>query len=301
LRHLDKEESVSAKAFFMTAWNGNDGYTLDRVGRGTVHIEHVCLSILGGTQPSVISEYVSDVHKSKTGGDGFIQRFALATWPDVNPAWRNVDELPDLRERDNAWEAFKRVDKLRPDSVEAQTERYHDLPFLHFSTNAQAAFNEWRQNLQTLIRDDELAPALQSHFSKYPKLVPTLALLNHLAEPDAGGPIPLAAIEKAICFTAYLESHARRIYASGIDAVTLAAKAILMRIRKGDLKDAFSARDVHRPKWSHLTERDDVQAGLDLLCDLGWIAEEPCKSGPGGGRPTKAYRINPGGFGSFGS
>lgn len=293
LRHLDQEDQVSAKSFFMTAWNGNDAYTFDRVIRGTVHIEHACLSLLGGTQPHVLAEYVRDVHKAKTGGDGFIQRFALGTWPDLKPVWINVDERPDSEARERAWDTFERLDKLTPESVKAETDRYHDLPFLRFDADAQAVFNAWLQELHVLMRDDELTPALQSHFSKYPKLVPGLALLTHLAEPGANGPIPAAAIRKAIRFARYLESHARRIYASGTEAETSAAKAILAKIRKGDLKDGFSARDVHRPQWSNLSDREDVQAGLDMLCDLDWIAEEERKSAPAGGRPTKVFRINP--------
>jgi Protein of unknown function (DUF3987) len=123
LRHLDKEEQVSAKSFFMTAWNGNDAYTFDRVVRGTVHIEHICLSVLGGTQPHVLSEYVRDVLKTKTGGDGFIQRFALATWPDLNPKWVNVDERPDREARDAASDTFERLDRLTPESVKAGMDR----------------------------------------------------------------------------------------------------------------------------------------------------------------------------------
>jgi Protein of unknown function (DUF3987) len=167
------------------------------------------------------------------------------------------------------------------------------LPYLRFDANAQGVFNNWLHDLHVLIRDDELTPALQSHFSKYPKLVPALVLVNHLAEPDAKGPTPEAAIRKAIRFARYLESHARRIYASGAEAETSAAKAILAKIRKGDLRDGFSAREIHQRGWSRLSDREDVQAGLDLLCDLDWIAEAERKSGPAGGRPTKVFRINP--------
>ena len=315
-RHLDAEDQVCAKSFFMTAGNGNDAYTFDRVVRGTVHIEHACLSLLGGTQPHVLAEYVRDVHRAKTGGDGFIQRFALGVWPDLKPEWVNVDERPDREARDAAWDAFERLDKLTPETVEAETDRYQDLPFLRFGADAQGVFNAWLQDVHRLMRDDELMPALQSHFSKYPKLVPGLALLNHLAEPAAKGPIPVTAIRKAICFARYLESHARRIYASGSEGETSAAKAILAKICKGDLRDGFSARDVHRPRWSNLSDREDVQAGLDLLCDLHWTAEEERKPGSKGGRPSTVYRINPTcltwdetrktaeakqGFGSFGS
>ena len=43
------------------------------------------------------------------------------------------------------------------------------------------------------------------------------------------------------------------------------------RIRKCDLEDGFSARDVQRKAWSGLTDGDAVKAGLELLADLNWI------------------------------
>ena len=76
---------------------------------------------------------------------------------------------------------------------------------------------------------------------------------------------------RALGLAAYLETHARRAYSAGPEAETTAAKAILSRIRKGDLIDGFTARDVHQRGWSNLSDRGQVQAGLDLLCDLDWI------------------------------
>jgi hypothetical protein len=95
---------------------------------------------------------------------------------------------------------------------------------------------------------------------------------------------------RALACADYLESHARRVYSAGSQLETAAATAILNHIRKGDLIDGFSARDVHQRDWSNLTDRDDVQAGLNLLCDLDWIAAEDIKTG---GRPKAIYYTNP--------
>jgi hypothetical protein len=50
IQHLDKEEQISARQFYMSAWNGTGGYTFDRMVRGRVHIEHACLSLLGAVK-----------------------------------------------------------------------------------------------------------------------------------------------------------------------------------------------------------------------------------------------------------
>jgi hypothetical protein len=44
----------------------------------------------------------------------------------------------------------------------------------------------------------------------------------------------------------FLESHAARAYASVTMADVLAAKAILARVRKGDLPRTFAGRDIQR-------------------------------------------------------
>jgi hypothetical protein len=70
----------------------------------------------------------------------------------------------------------------------------------------------------------------------------------------------------------------------------LRQKAILARIRKGDLLDGFTAREIQRRCWSNLSERDLVKAALELLVDYDWLAENVA---PTGGRPLATYLINP--------
>ena len=58
LKTLDREEYAAARGFFLTAWGGKERYTFDRIGRGRVHIEGACLSMIGSTQPGRLAEYV---------------------------------------------------------------------------------------------------------------------------------------------------------------------------------------------------------------------------------------------------
>jgi len=62
----------------------------------------------------------------------------------------------------------------------------------------------------------------------YRKLVPTLALINHLA--DAGhGPIDKDAMMRALGLATYLETHAKRTYGAGPEAETAAALELRRR------------------------------------------------------------------------
>ena len=293
LKTLDREEFAAARGFFLTAWNGKERYTFDRIGRGRVHIEGACLSLIGSTQPGRLAEYVRRAVSGGAGDDGLIQRFGLLIWPDQAPEWKSVDRYPDSAARDAAWGVFEDFEGMDARAIGAEpTSKYQSVPVLRLDTEAHGLFLEWRQDLEKGLRSpDGLHPALESHFAKYRKLVPALALINHLA--DVGqGQVGKVAMTRALGLVTYLETHAKRAYGAGPEAETSAAKAILSHIRKGALSDGFTAREVHQHKWSNLADRSQVQAGLDLLCDLDWLAAEE-KRPIGAGRPTTHYRINP--------
>ena len=289
LKTLDREEYAAARGFFLTAWNGTSGYSFDRIIRGKTHIEAACLSLLGGTQPGRIAEYIRRANSGGAGDDGLIQRFGLLVWPDQSPEWKEIDRYPDTAARQAAWATFDSFDSLSPEAVGAERDDFDGLPFLRFDAAAQDIFTEWRSELERRLRSGEMSPALESHLSKYRKLVPALSLINHLA--DGGtGVVTEAATLRALAFSEYLETHARRAYGAGIEAETGAAKAILARIRKGDLTEGFMARDIHRKQWSGLADIDHVKAGLDLLTDFDWIDPTTVRTP---GRPRTIYAINP--------
>jgi hypothetical protein len=71
---------------------------------------------------------------------------------------------------------------------------------------------------------------------------------------------------------------------------TSVAENILRRIRKGDLQNGFTERDVYRPGWSGLRDRDGISAALKLLADYDWLRAEKVETG---GRPSILWWANP--------
>src|SRR5262249_25157160 len=65
--------------------------------------------------------------------------------------------------------------------------------------------------LERRLRSDELSPALEGHVAKYRKLVPALALIDHLVEGGAGD-VGKESLLRALAMAEYLETHARRVY-----------------------------------------------------------------------------------------
>jgi putative DNA primase/helicase len=296
LTFLDAEENSGARSFYLTGWSGQSGYTFDRIGRGHRAIEAVCIGIVGNTQPAKISEFIRRTNADGMGGDGLMQRFGLMVWPDSPPTWRNVDEYPDAEAKGAAWKVFESASKIDLNEalkIGATQGKYDPLPSLRFDANGLKEFNEWRAKHEASKRSGELSPALEGHVAKYNKLVPALALINHVADEYGVGAVSRQSVLRALAFTKYLESHARRVYGAGILAEVAAAKSILRRIKGGDLADGFTAREVRRKDWSHLTESHHIAAGLDLLVDHNYVAVQDRPTGQKGGRPSAAYLINP--------
>ena len=291
LRSLDKEGQESARAFYLEAWNGNGRFTYDRIGRGTVDIEAACVSVLGGIQPGPLCEYLRQASKGGGGDDGLMQRFQMAVWPDVSKEWVNVDRWPEREAKATAYAVMRKLDMLTAEDVGAERDpsEADGIPFLRFCEEAQVLFDAWRAQLEVRVRSGHEPPALESHLAKYRSLVPSLALLLHLA--DGGtGPVTEAAVRKAIAWSKYLEGHARRIFSAVVSGERSAAVALARKITSGELQDGFTLRDVYRPGWSRLSSREDAISAVELLIERGWLREAVAKTG---GADKTHYRINP--------
>jgi putative DNA primase/helicase len=213
LKHLDREEQVVARGFFLSGWSGTQPYSFDRIGRGHIHIDSVCLSVLGATQPARISGYVRRANFGGSGGDGLIQRFGVLVWPDVSSEWRNVDEYPNSNAREQAFRVFDRVARLDMAAalkLGASKGPFDKLPSLRFDAAAHDAFLGWRSDFEPRVRTGALSPALEGHLAKHRKLVPALALINAIADADEGA-VTHRSLLRALAFATYLESHAAHL------------------------------------------------------------------------------------------
>ncbi len=297
LKGLDREDQAEGRGFYLTGWNGDSPYTFDRIGRGlNLHIDAVCLSILGGTQPGRLAEYIRHAVKGGAADDGLIQRFGLMVWPDTGGTWKDVDRWPDNDAKNEAFKVFDYLDKLDLSTIGAEQDTDIDgnpegQPYLRFDPGGLELFLEWRIELENRLRGNELHPALESHFAKYRKLIPALALIIHLA--DGGtGPVNEAATLQALAWGEYLETHARRAYGAVSQPEVATAKAIIAKIKKGDLPESFTSNNITRPGWAKLSDREQVADALRLLVDYGWLWEERTETG---GRPTIVYHTIEGG------
>jgi phage/plasmid primase-like uncharacterized protein len=294
LTGMDKPGQEGARAFMLQSYDGNQGYTFDRIGRGTVHIPRVCLAMIGGIQPSRIQEYVRGAVTGGSADDGLLQRFGLAVWPDIANDFIHVDRQPDTKAKQTAVAAFDRLAGLQPaNETEPVVWRFDDA--------AQALFVAWLVPFEVEIRGDVLHPAMVSHLAKYRKLIPALALLFALIDtPDSGGVIHEAELIRALAMGDYLRSHANRLYAAATTPETKGAEILLSKIKAGKLVGSdgviysrFTPRQVAMKNWSGLGSPADARKAAELLVDYDYLRREAEPTGASGGRPSERYAINP--------
>ena len=282
LRSLEKHGREGDREFYLEAWGGDGSYTVDRIGRGTLHIPALCLSVIGSIQPGKLKAYAAAAMSGGYGDDGLLQRIQLLVWPDEQPVWKRSCEEPNRDAKSEAFKIYEQVDQ-------ACHERQDDP--VRFDDHAQAMYDEWRDQLEIRLRDESIAqsPAYEAHISKYRGLVPSIACIIWISEghylPEQIGPYD---VQRAIRWSEFLDLHARRVY--GISPVSMTVSAMASKIESGCVEDGSTVREVSRAKWSCLTEPEDVTEALRGLSEHGWVRVQVVKRGS---RRSRIVRIHP--------
>lgn len=290
----DSEQGADERAYFLEGWNGNGSYTDFKIGRGLTEAESICISLLGGIQPDKLRRYL--VQAQSGANDGLMQRLQLAVWPDEPEHWQLIDTIPNKAEKQRAYNIMQTLAELDFIQCGAEQSEYDDRPHFRFTTDAQAIFNTWLTELQTVKIKDEQNPLMVEHFGKFRSLMPSLALIFHcieLADGTAQGAVSAKAALLAVDWCKYLESHARRIYAMAENPAHEAAVRLAGRIQAGAISSPFTTRDIERKGWHGLKDREEVQSACNVLIDENWLRMQR-KPKPATGRPPlPEYHINP--------
>jgi hypothetical protein len=290
LAELDKQGREGERGFYLQGWNGDAGYTVDRIGRGSIYVPAVCISLLGNIQPARLRWLLSQAFNGGPSDDGLFQRFQILVWPDPPRDWRLIDRPPNSAALGAVEKIFSTLANLSAD----------DPVRMRFSPEAQPLFYEWLSELENKIRSDSGLPApFVAHLAKYRSLMPTLAGLFELAELANEGAVQSEALislshaQQAAALSEYLESHARRVYACVISPECRAARELARHIQGGDLAEAFATRSVYLKGWGGLDTAERVRGAICLLEDAGWLRRAEIPSLPAGGRPSELWEINP--------
>jgi hypothetical protein len=299
LRTLDKAGREADRAFYLEAWNGNGSFSVDRIGRGSLHVPAVCVSVLGGIQPGPLTTYVTDALEEAEKADGLLQRFQVLVYPDLR-GYDPVDRWPDLEAKNRAYEVFKNLANLDAEAFGARADEDGEVPYIRFDAEAQEIFDGWRAEFEPRFREagGEYPAAIESHFMKYRSLFASLALIFEAVDfvddaEGAGKAVRKTSALRAAAWCEYLESHAMRVYSPTLDVTTAAAKILLDRIEVGDVEHGAKVREIYRNQWSQLTTPEEVAVAIEVLEEHGWVRQVTAKPGPRGGRPSEALHVHP--------
>ncbi len=291
LAGLDRLGREGERAFFLQAWNGDDGFTVDRIGRGSIHVPAVCVSLLGNIQPARLRWYLGQALPGGPSDDGLFQRFQVIVWPNPPQDWRLVDRPPNQGALQAAEQVFSNLADLSAD----------DPVLMHFAPDAQELFFAWLAELEKKIRNGvDLPPVLIAHLAKYRSLMPSLAGLFRLADCvatdsglDEGRIITLDHARRAAAWCDFLESHAHRVYSCAITPELRAAHELARRLKAGNLPSPFTTRAVYLKGWAGLDIPDRVRVALELLAEAAWVCQVPAERFAKGGRPSEIWMVNP--------
>lgn len=289
LQSLDTAGQEAARGFYLSGWSGTGSYTFDRIERGTISLSRFCLSVFGGFQPDRVRAYVKQSQRGSSKNDGLLQRFQLLVWPDPMPHFTMVDRPPNQQAISKFHQAVLNLTKLSQSAIKDARSLASGAQLLHFTPNAQQAFNSWYGKNENMLTNGGLDPARQSHFAKYRSLIPALALLFHLLDGHPG-PVCEDCLNKAVYFSEYLKRHADRVYASVSGHDHAAVQVLASRLLNGQIKDGFTCRTLSLKGWSGLATKEQAQAAIDALVEYNWLIESESRSG---GRPSVKYALNP--------
>lgn len=282
------------KAFYLAAYNGNGSFQTDRIGRGAVHIPHLCVSVVGNIQPEPLLRTLLGAAREGRQADGFVQRFGLMTMPDPVPHVHLVDMPYDIGRWAAGQDAIAGLVDYDPVAHGAVASMLGNaLPYFRLSDAAMALWRTEYAKQLAEAHNTELMAAYRQHVMKQPKVIATVALVIHAVEGcqgDVSGPV----MERAIAASRFYLSHAKRVYhMSAHDICAEPARQIAARLSRGEVAGEFTSRDAHRNGWAGCDSPESVANVLAVLEDADWIRPVAVQPSAAGGRPSKRWQVNP--------
>jgi hypothetical protein len=267
--------------FWLEAWNGSH-YTVERMSRPAISIDHLLVGVVGGMQPDKLAR------SFRGDADGMSARF-LFSWP-LEPPYQPL---------------ANDVAEIEPEIVNAIT-RLVELagtPGTEFaprtvplSAEAVERFEQFRQF--THAGKHSLDGREREWWAKMPahvlRLAGTICFLNWAF---VGGQEPTAVdagcMESAVRLVkSYFWPHARACLRQiGLSDRHKETRRILRWIR-AHRKSEVSREEVRRDALGRSLNAEETEELLRFLVRAGWLRETVNPSGPKGGKPARRWQVN---------
>jgi hypothetical protein len=266
-QHGSGKGASTDRAFYLQSWNGG-GYPIDRVKSGEIFVPNLSLSIIGGIQPSRMTQ-LRDLTS-----DGLLQRFSIVLM--------QAPKLPqdiDCTEVTNAYTALVyELISLRPQR-------------LYLTDSAVDAMADLQRHLHNLAQVGEaLTEAFEGHIGKLKAYAGVFAMILHLiANPKEA--VRIAAVGRQTVekvhrlITEFLLPHTREFYSLSEGDSERLRKLASYILTCG--KDRLRLADLTNNVWDcrGLTVIEINQRVSPLVAG-GWLA--PIEQGPA----CRAWDVN---------
>lgn len=268
--------------------HAGDDLRVDRVSRGTLIVDRVCLTLCYAVQPEVLRGMAS---QKAFRGRGLIGRFLYAI-PESPLGSRRIDPEP---VRDDVAKHYENVVRRLAEIPE----RFDGPGVLAMSPAAATAFKAWATEVEAWLGDDGRLATMRDWGGKLVGLTARLAGVIHLVhEIDAPDPVAVAidvdVIKAAIVMARWAVDHATAaIGLMAADDGSLDDASYVLRFLRHRAEPEVSRRDVAQHGRARF---DGDQARLDralaVLVDRGWL-RVITDDRPAPGRPSVRYRCHP--------
>lgn len=273
----------SDRPFWLEAYGGR-GFSVERMGREPVYVDHLSVGVLGGIQPDRLKTLLF-----KSDDDGLLARF-MPIWPLAAPIKRPSAGADDAF----LTEALGRLIALQMPIGEEGLLRPWCVPF---APHAADLFQTYRETVRSWETGAE--GLLLSFIGKLPGLAARVALVLAFLDYAATGQEPPKAIgidafgRAAHFIEAYALPMARRAYADASIPKEERAARRLASILSGQRLERFSTREILKMERNGLSGKAELNPALVLLDEAAIIRRIDLPPGPKGGAPQRLYAVNP--------
>lgn len=275
-------KSGSDRQFWMEAHSGLPTNVQRKdPNRPKVSVRHPAISVVGGTQPSVIA-------KMKGDDDGFFDRLQFS-WADpgrfVGETWKTPHQ--DLLKH---WTGV--MENLFTATMPEGAHGPHPN-FLELDRDARDEWEAWSNDVARKLNDPEYPEHLRNPTVKLEGMAGRMALVLHALWTASTGSMWSRLIGRemasGVALAKYFLSHARKVHGlMGRDPRVAQAKKVLDWLRRWQ-HPTFTRRDIYRGLRHSFQTPEEIEGPLKLLKSCGWVRW----AGDGENVPRGSYEVHP--------
>ena len=270
LKDMNKYRDGSDLEFWLSSWSGKT-VSVNRVQRGVSIVNKPFIPVLGGIQPSILSNLSTEENQE----NGFLDRMLLS-YPDLVVDQYNEKELNGdaLEYFDNALTLFYQVINDGKDIIR-RDENGNITPITYyFSPDAKKEWIKYFNEITNIQNSDDESEYFKSMLPKQKSYTPRFALLLHVfnsftTNESINTIIEKESVLKAIKLSRYFINMAKKIKinSSEVNAVKTIMKTSKDKSKKEIVQDIYKAnKDFNKAETANLM-------GISRKTIYNWIKE----------------------------